>query len=426
MRGSCAGSAASNLSSQLSVESNLSSNLAESADDEQFFDGSVQSITDQDKRRRDIKKWFQQNIVQDKSNFDDIKRELENFLASEVYSQAIDMAIDNMNNRFLHLAVKNDRADVVKFLIEKGANCLLENNADMTPLYYATSVTMAQCLLNNVTDQEKVELLNYQSSEQYPFFQPTALDMAIYNQHFDVAKFLLIHPLRNRVSYVTALELLYSQQNPDRELADLLEQKISNSNLGFDSVSVSDNDSFYGYDIEERLDEFESLANNFNGNVDNQKLYELFCAIQELVVVRAQGLSPEEETSYRHQVISDAQLLDIETDILTGFIIEEQDIIDKLLKTIKANPYSLDINQLPDIYKDFLVIKLQESSPQSSASNAADYVNSLQQKLDTQLNIDPALTYAPATSCNFREKSNVNDVNPVFETLQKLNNSQEK
>ena len=92
-------------------------------------------------------------------------------------------AKDKDGNSFLHLAVRAGNADIVKFLVSKGADVNIKDNYDQTPLQIAAHSDNAEVVIQLVSSGAEINIKNSLGK--------TPLHYAVYYEQLQIVKYLI-------------------------------------------------------------------------------------------------------------------------------------------------------------------------------------------------------------------------------------------
>jgi ankyrin repeat protein len=90
---------------------------------------------------------------------------------------------DKDGNSFLHLAVRAGNADIVKFLVSKGADVNIKDNYDQTPLQIAAHSDNAEVVIQLVSSGAEINIKNSLGK--------TPLHYAVYYEQLQIVKYLI-------------------------------------------------------------------------------------------------------------------------------------------------------------------------------------------------------------------------------------------
>jgi ankyrin repeat protein len=90
---------------------------------------------------------------------------------------------DKDGNSFLHLAVRADNADIIKFLVSNGANVNIKDIYGQTPLQLAVLSDNIEVVIQLVSNGAEINIKNS--------IGKTPLHDAVYNDHFQTVKYLV-------------------------------------------------------------------------------------------------------------------------------------------------------------------------------------------------------------------------------------------
>jgi ankyrin repeat protein len=90
---------------------------------------------------------------------------------------------DKDGNSFLHLAVRAGNADIVKFLVSKGADANIKDNYGQTPLQLAAYSDNAEIVIQLVSNGAEINIKNS--------IGKTPLHEAVYHDQFQIVKYLI-------------------------------------------------------------------------------------------------------------------------------------------------------------------------------------------------------------------------------------------